>query len=966
MWTRAPDVVGRADELRRLDEALAAARAGNGEAVFLVGEAGIGKTRLAASAIASAVEEGMTVLRGRGSALGPMVPFRPLTEALMAFARGAPDFDLDVLGPYRGVLGRLVPDWRAAEPGTLDADSSVVLAEALLRLTALAGAGRGCLLVLDDLQFADAETLAVVEYLLDNLADVPVVLVVTIRVESAAQVDLALAAERRGVGEVLRLAPLTTDEIRRLIASCMNVAPEDVPPETAEKVAADSAGNPFFAEEMVRASGEQGLLRADAAALSVVPETVVRALNRRTDLLGDESRAVLTVAAAIGQRFCLPVVQLATGEDERTVLAVVHGGVAAELVEPDEPTPDWYAFRHPLTVESLLAALTPTEHAALADRVADAVERHDPDLTGEWCATVASLRERSGDPLRAGRLFATAGRRALADGAARSAVTLLRRAHTLFGGSGADTTEHAEVIESLLFTLAESGRHAEAEELGPEIERLRLAGLPTGRCAAMYAQLANAAQMAGQWPVAAQHVETARSLLGADPAPAAAAPVDVVAAHLALREPGPERLVVAERLARSAASAAERADLPLVLCDAWQLLGVLARDRDLDEATDWFRRARDHAETRRMPIQRVVSEVMEAGVTCLVHGDVGDLVRARRHALDIGLLPMAYEVDGILAMQQVLRGEYEAAGRAIDECLSVATRLRLGRIVPYLLASRAVLAAHRGARDDMERVLGDLTELGGQAGYEQPMSYGLARTFCALLEGDLDAAEREQASAVALDLENPSTNYLSGRYGLSVLMAVRAGRAGWSHLEALAGSSAVEMRWNAQFIGLARAVLHGRDGDRAAAVREAGAAVEAAAIYPTAGHVGRWMVAGTAHADGWGEPEAWLWAAEAYFHDGGVPVMAGACRSALRSIGAPVRQRRDGLERVPESLRLLGVTSREWDVGELLGQGLGNKAVARRLHISPRTVEKHVASLMMKTAAEHRDALADVVREAQP
>ena len=109
------------------------------------------------------------------------------------------------------------------------------------------------------------------------------------------------------------------EEIRDLIASCMNVAPEEVPPETAEKVAADCAGNPFFAAEMVRASGEQGLLRADAAALSVVPETVVRALNRRTDLLGEESRAVLTVAAAIGQRFCLPVVQLAAGEDESAV-----------------------------------------------------------------------------------------------------------------------------------------------------------------------------------------------------------------------------------------------------------------------------------------------------------------------------------------------------------------------------------------------------------------------------------------------------------------------------------------------------------------------------------------------------------------------------------------------------------------------------------------------------------------------
>src|SRR5436190_599732 len=78
------------------------------------------------------------------------------------------------LGPYRSVLGRLIPDW-AAGADTAGDSSLVVLAEATLRLTGLAGAGRGCLFVVDDLQDADVETLAVVEYLAANVRTQPVV-----------------------------------------------------------------------------------------------------------------------------------------------------------------------------------------------------------------------------------------------------------------------------------------------------------------------------------------------------------------------------------------------------------------------------------------------------------------------------------------------------------------------------------------------------------------------------------------------------------------------------------------------------------------------------------------------------------------------------------------------------------------------------------------------------------------------
>jgi DNA-binding NarL/FixJ family response regulator len=124
-------------------------------------------------------------------------------------------------------------------------------------------------------------------------------------------------------------------------------------------------------------------------------------------------------------------------------------------------------------------------------------------------------------------------------------------------------------------------------------------------------------------------------------------------------------------------------------------------------------------------------------------------------------------------------------------------------------------------------------------------------------------------------------------------------------------------------------------------------------------HLGLRLVAEAAHADGWGEPETWLRQAEEYFHHAGVTAVASACRGLLRRIGVSVRQRRSGLDRVPNRLRHLTVTVREYEVFQLLASRLGNKAIAGRLRISPRTVEKHVASLIAKTAQPDRMSLSE-------
>jgi DNA-binding CsgD family transcriptional regulator len=969
MQTRAPVVVGRDRELAVLHRRVADARAGNGGTVFLVGEPGIGKSRLAATATGAAFDRGLRALRGRGSVIGPMVPYRPLTEALLSLSRSGDLPDLGRLAEYRPVLGRLIPEWGSTASPDLAPSSVVVLAEAVLRLLALVGEQRGCLLVLEDLQDADAETLGVLEYLVDNVPGQPVLLVATIRAEPCDAVELARSAGERRAAEVLELTGLGRSEVAELAAACLDVPTEGVPAGAAERLWVDSAGNPFVVEELLHGMVAAGLLVSDGEHWRVVgdlrtevPAAVVRSIAGRTDRLGEPARTLLSLAAVLGRRFSLTVLRRTTGADDRTILANLHAGVAAQLVTPDEPAPDWYAFRHPLTAEALLAALSPGQRGELSDRAADAVEHLYPGLPGDWCQLVASLRLASGDQDRAGELFAEAGRRAMEDGAAASAVALLDRAHGLLSAAP-DLGLRATTLERLLLALGETGRFDRAFELVGALDELGEQGLAAPRWAGLHARLASVARLAGRVDDGTAHVAAARALLGPHAGDEHTAPVDCIDAYLALSQPGPDRLQAAASLATRAVEAAERVPLPLVACDALQLLGVIAREHDLAESDTYFDRSGAIAERHHLPIKRLYALVLRAGTACLLDGGVDELERAGAEASRLGAVTLVHEVDGSLALQAVLRGEYVRAAGMIDDGLRSTTRLRFDRLTRYLLMVRATLAAHRGDRPGMEAALADFHGRGGES-YDLSLAYGLAGAFCGLLEEDRAVADRELAQVLAYEERSPTTFHLAGRNGLHLLLGVLDGRSGWEQQHAVTATAAGGMRWNSHFVWLATAVLHGRDGSVADAERAMQRAAAAGALFPMAAHLGLRLVADAAHDAGWGRPAEWLLAAERHFHDAGVPAVASACRASLRRIGASVPQRRSGVDRLPLSLRSLGMTVREFEVFQLLADRLGNKAIGARLHISPRTVEKHVASLMAKTRQPDRESLSVYARTA--
>ncbi|MER5710129.1 AAA family ATPase [Streptomyces sp. NPDC002122] len=963
MHPRAPHLVGRDAEMAQLERALDTARGQRGSTVFLVGDGGVGKSRLAAEATGRAFSAGMRVLRGRGSTIGPMVPFRPLTEALMSLFRGGRPWDEAELGAYRPVLGRLIPDW-AGEAQT--GGSLVVLAEAVLRLLSVVAREHGALVVLEDLHDADTETLVVLEYLVDNLEHLPVVLLATTRAEPCAALDLAHSVTQRRSGVLLGLGPLDRSEVARMIASCLDTEAERVPGELVARLWDTSVGNPFVVEELLHGMIGNGSVAHRDGSWEVVgplrtevPSTLVRGIAHRTDRLGPQGRMLLSAAAVLGRRFPLPVLQRMSGIDDHGLLSHLHAGVAAQLVVPDEPAPDWYAFRHPLTAEALLAQLTPTDRAKLSGRAAEVVEELHPGLPGEWCALVAALRRDAGHPVGAARLFTEAGRRALADGAVGSGVSLLLGADELLA-KHQDGVARAEVLEPLLPALAESGEFDRAFGLAEGLHELVGAGVEAGRLAALHTRLAKVAHLAGRWADGNAQIAEARALLRNERDPAQAAAVDVVAAYLALDTPGPDRTETAEKLARTAVTAAEAGPQPAVACQAWELLGVLARERDLDEARMCFERARRIAEQHRLPIPRTYALVRIGGNEWLADGETRSLELARDEALRLGAVTIAYSIDAILVLQAVLRGRFEEAVRLGDEISTTAARLRLAPVARYVLMTRATMAAHQGDRASMEEALREFSGWDGAGSQEEPLCIGLARAFCALLEENRPLALRELEKARAQERDSPTTFHLSGLHGLRLLLDVLAGEADWDHYHRTAATSASRMRWNRQFVLLAHAVLLGRSGEASAAASAVAEAEVLAAPYPTALHLGLRLTAEAALENGWGDPATWLRRAEEHFHAASVPDVAGACRALLRQFGVSVRQRRSGADRIPAQLRALGVTVREYEVFQLLAERLSNKAIAGRLYISPRTVEKHVAALVTKTARPDREALCDL------
>lgn len=925
----------------------------------------MGKSRLAAELADHAAGAGACVLSGRTSVVSVGEPYRPLTEALlMLVRRGLGPFDQ--LGPYRAVLGRLVPDWQeAGQPRTV-ADSPVIVAEGVLRLLGVLGRTHGCLLVLEDLHGADAETLAVAEYLCDNIAAQPAMLLCTARPEQGGALDLADHTARQRNGHRMPVAGLGRPDTADMIAACLGVSPERVPASLTRLLWRESRGNPFIVEELLRDQIDGGTLvrragrwHVTGTPQSALPQTVARSILTRTDRIGPLAGDLFRAAALLGDPFPASLAAEAAGVAPGELDGYITAAITAQLVVPAPGTPGWYRFAHPLTAQALCSAPGTRATAALAARAADRIEAAYPVLPGDWCHRAARLRQQAGQDSAACALFLELGRRALRAGAAGSACSLLRRALDL--ATDAEPGTRMSAISERLAALGASGRFeqafAEAEQFDPLVNR----GLPDDQAAHLHVTLAQLARDAGRLEQGRAEIDRARHVLGPDATTEQLAPVNAIAAELMLDGPGADRIHTARDLARNAVKALDGTEgvaLPRVACDAWQVLGVTWGDEDLDEAAACYARAVRIAEEHGLPYVRLTALTRAAGNRWLSTGDPRRLREALRESERIGAVVNACAIRAMLGIDAVFRGRFDDAGD-LDRVWTEVSDLKIDGLRCYTAVVLAVRAAHRGRRAEMERSLRDFYRCGGVRSRERPLAHGLAEAFCALLDERRDAARAAVATAREIEASRPGTFRLSGGHGIGLLLDALDDDADAAELRRGMDTVSARLRWNRPFAHAALAVVHGRAGRGDEATQTLDEALADSEALPLAHHLICRLAAPEAYRHGWGHPVDWVRRAEAFFFAAHNAPVTGACRSLLRDMGAPARPHRTGTDRIPDELRNRGVTAREFDILELVAARWSNKEIADRLHLSPRTVEKHVASLLAKTGRARRTELHD-------
>jgi len=397
------NLVGRRWELSAIESLLDRAVDGHGAVVTVVGSPGIGKSRLVREVAAIAARRGVDVFSAYCESHATDIAFHVVARLLRAaigvsdldgpaarerVRSRVPDTDREALVLFDDLLGIADPD--VALP-TIDPDARRRRLTALVNAASLAR-HTPAVYVIEDAHWIDEVSESMLTEFFTVIPQTPSLVLVTYRPEYRG------ALSRVPGAQTIALAPLSDSETATLVSELLG--PDPSVGEVATMITDKAAGNPFFAEEMVRDLAERGVLRgnrsgyeltADAAEVSV-PATLQATIAARIDRLDPAAKRTLSAAAVIGSRFSRGLLE--TLGIDPVLEDLVRGEFIDQIRFTRQPE---YVFHHPLVRTVAYESQLKSDRAQLHRRLAAAIESRDPAAAEENAALIAEHLEAAGD-----------------------------------------------------------------------------------------------------------------------------------------------------------------------------------------------------------------------------------------------------------------------------------------------------------------------------------------------------------------------------------------------------------------------------------------------------------------------------------------------------------------------------------------------------------------------------------------
>src|SRR5262245_473847 len=427
-----PPLVGRSTEVAALHEALSAAWSGHGQIVAILGEAGIGKSRLVADLAAETAGRGGLLVLGRAYESEQILPLGPWVDALRAGGVLTDTRSLEGLGlPWLVELARLFPELLdTGTGGAAERGDPLRLFEALARLLRHLALSQPLAIVLEDAHWADEMSLRFLAFFGRRLYEASVLVAITVREEEMPD-NPALARaldELASEGRLTRLAlsRLGRDDTTALVR-LLGRANSPMPAVTrlADQVWETSAGNPLFVVETMRAVGDGEPVGAPIGL--PFPARVRDMIARRLDRLSSRARQLARVAAVIGREFEFALLQRTCGLGDHDTAEGVEELVRRRVLHA---TGERFDFTHDRIRETAYLAVLPPHRRALHVAIVEGIEQLYGHCLDDYVEAIAHHAERGEIWDKAASYLRKAGINAAKRSAYRDALDRLKRALT--------------------------------------------------------------------------------------------------------------------------------------------------------------------------------------------------------------------------------------------------------------------------------------------------------------------------------------------------------------------------------------------------------------------------------------------------------------------------------------------------------------------------------------------------------